>query len=320
MLRLWEGLGYYRRARQLHEAAKDHRGRARRRISPRCRKPSARLPGIGRYTAGAILSIAFDPREPILEANTAPVLQPAAGLRRRSAELEPQGQQLLWATAEAVLPRRQAGRFNQALMELGSEVCSARRRNARRVRWQVVPGECRRDCRRRFRWPRSRSLEAVREAAVLVRRGGRVLLLRWPEGRRWAGLWDFPRFEVQAEEPSAIHRELIEKVRNATGVLVNLGAHLKTIKHGVTRFRITLDCYEAEYVADADGTSNGKSPATQTALAVPGRVRSVSTQQHRPQVGHVVGVVSRSYDQRTVYAERAFFAPEQQMAMFLEGR
>ena len=81
VLRLWEGLGYYRRARQLHQAARqivaEHDGRF-----PCDPQSVQRLPGIGRYTAGAILSIAFDQRRPILEANTRAGLQPAAGLRR----------------------------------------------------------------------------------------------------------------------------------------------------------------------------------------------------------------------------------------------
>ena len=116
-------MGYYRRARQLHQAAKivvaEHGGQF-----PRDPEVVRRLPGIGRYTAGAILSIAFDAREPILEANTLRLfsrLLAYAGDPRST-----EGQQLLWAMAEAVLPRRDSGRLNQALMELGSEVCTTR--------------------------------------------------------------------------------------------------------------------------------------------------------------------------------------------------
>ena len=106
VLRLWEGLGYYRRARQLHQAAKiivaEHGGRF-----PRDPEIVRRLPGIGRYTAGAILSIAFDAREPILEANTLRLLSRLLAYDGdpRSAE----GQRILWAMAEAVLPRRGCG-------------------------------------------------------------------------------------------------------------------------------------------------------------------------------------------------------------------
>jgi A/G-specific adenine glycosylase len=90
----------------------------------------------------------------------------------------------------------------------------------------------------------------VREAAVLVRRHGRVLLVRWPEGGRWAGLWDFPRFPVHAKSPAALRRELVENVRTLAGVVVSPGKHMTTLTHGVTRFRITLDCYEAAFLSN----------------------------------------------------------------------
>jgi A/G-specific adenine glycosylase len=274
VLRLWEGLGYYRRARQLHRAAQvivaEHGG-----VFPRDPQAVRRLPGIGRYTAGAILSIAFDAREPILEANTVRLFSRLLAYRGNPTSAE--GQSLLWAMAEAVLPRSRAngatpsgiapgvGRLNQALMELGGQVCDPRTPccNAcpvaslceanRRGLQQEVP------CRKTPpRW------EAVREAAVLVRRRGRVLLLRWPEGRRWAGLWDFPRFPVSSEQPAALHRELVENVKELTGVIVSPGDCIKTLTHGVTRFRITLDCYQAEYVACAE-SRNGDEMETRWA-------------------------------------------------------
>ncbi len=247
VLRLWEGLGYYRRARQLHRAAQilvaEHGGRF-----PRDPQLVRRLPGIGRYTAGAILSIAFDAREPILEANTLRLLSRLLAYTGDSHSGE--GQRLLWATAEILLPRRNAGRLNQALMELGSELCTAR---APRCLDCPVAVLCRANQQGRQQEippPKGkRPLQAVREAALVVRRRGRVLLLRWPEGRRWAGLWDFPRFPLAANSPTAIGRELVENVRALTGVTAAPGRHMTTLTHGVTRFRITLDCYEAKYVS-----------------------------------------------------------------------
>ena len=246
VLRLWEGLGYYRRARQLHRAARivvaEHGGQF-----PRDPQAVRRLPGVGRYTAGAILSIAFDAREPILEANTVRLLSRLSAYRGDPTSAA--GQSALWSLAEAVLPRREPGRFNQALMELGSEVCQGR---APHCETCPVASLCQanlqglqREIPMKKAKPRP---EAVREAAVLVRRRGRVLLLRWPEGRRWAGLWDFPRFPLHH---TAIRRELVENVRQLTGLIVSPGEHLKTLTHGVTRFRITLECYQAEYVSAA---------------------------------------------------------------------
>jgi A/G-specific adenine glycosylase len=251
VLRLWEGLGYYRRARQLHQAAQilvaEHGGRF-----PRESQTLRRLPGIGRYTAGAILSIAFDLPEPILEANSTRLLSRLLGYRGDPRSVA--GQQLLWAMAAAILPRRGAGQLNQALMELGSQVCLSRgprceacpvailcRANAEGSQAEIPP-------------PRTKCpTQAVREAAVLVRRRGRFLLLRRPEGERWAGLWDFPRFPIHAEHPAAVRRELIDNVRRLTGTVITPTEHLGTIRHGVTRFRITLECYLAEYVSHVDG-------------------------------------------------------------------
>jgi len=253
VLRLWEGLGYYRRAKQLHQAAEiivaEHGGRF-----PRDPQIVRRLPGIGRYTAGAILSIAFDAREPILEANTLRLLSRLLAYAGdpRSGE----GQRLLWAMAEILLPRRNVGRFNQALMELGSEVCTARVPRCPVCPLAVLCRANQQGRQQEIPRPKTRRLpESVREAAVVIWRGGRVLLLRWPEGRRWAGLWDFPRFPIESEQPAAIGRELVENVRALTGPTVAPGPHITTLTHGVTRFRITLECYQAEYVARGKRTA-----------------------------------------------------------------
>jgi len=197
VLRLWEGLGYYRRAMQLHEAARkivrDFGGRF-----PQTLEELLQLPGIGRYTAGAILSIAFDQRQPILEANTTRLWA------RLLAYSEPAdsaaAQRLFWQMAEWILPRRQVGRLNQALMELGSTVCLPHKPRC---------GECpvSRFCLARQQGlpetiPRQRAKPAVefyQEAALIVRRNDQVLLRRIPEGQRWAGLWDFPRFPLPPE-------------------------------------------------------------------------------------------------------------------------
>jgi A/G-specific adenine glycosylase len=72
---------------------------------------------------------------------------------------------------------------------------------------------------------------------------------RCGEDERWAGLWDFPRFELDADEPLFAQRELVKKVETQTGVTCRPGGLIRTMKHGVTRFRITLDCYEATYVS-----------------------------------------------------------------------
>ncbi len=254
VLRLWEGLGYYRRARQLHRAAREivarHGGEF-----PRQAQAARQLPGIGRYTAGAILSIAFDAREPILEANTIRLFARLLAYPEQTGSRE--GTRLLWALAEAVLPRRHTGTFNQALMELGSEICTPR---APRCASCPVALLCRARAEGKqsaIPLPKPKPVfESRHEVAIVVRRRGRVLLMRCREGERWAGLWDFPRFEVHCEDQAAVANEISKKVAARAGVTVRLGDHLATIKHGVTRFRITLDCYEARHVSGPNGAAD----------------------------------------------------------------
>jgi A/G-specific adenine glycosylase len=97
-----------------------------------------------------------------------------------------------------------------------------------------------------------KKFEDVHEVALIVRRRGRILLLRRPEGGRWAGLWDFPRYEMDHEEEPALFRSLRNKLRTQTGIDAICETHQKRLRHAVTRFRITLDCYTARFVADGE--------------------------------------------------------------------
>ncbi len=244
VLRFWEGLGYYRRARQLHRAAQivceQHGG-----CFPDDFEAALALPGIGRYTAGAILSIALDQRQPILEGNTIRLFSRLLGFHGdpRAAE----GQRLLWTLAEAILPRKNVGELNQALMELGSEICRPTSPSCEICplatlcptqinHWQsLIPAKS-----------KPVAYVEVQEAAVVVRRNGHVLLRRCADGERWAGLWDFPRFGVTGTpSPSQIGHG----VQQMTGLKIDSPVLLTVLKHGVTRYRITLSCYEASYSA-----------------------------------------------------------------------
>jgi A/G-specific adenine glycosylase len=247
VLRLWEGLGYYRRARQLHAAARrivsEYTG-----AFPRESEIVRRLPGIGRYTAGAILSFAFDAREPVLEANTVRLF--ARLLAFRGDPLAGEGQKLLWCAAESLLPKRGSGALNQALMELGSQVCTPREPDCSGCPvaslcpthhgglQDLVPA----------RGPKPR-IEHVREAAVVVWRRSKVLLVERAAGHRWAGLWDFPRFPLAAGRMSAVDQQLIDSIERLCKLQVEPRGLLTTLKHGVTRFCITLECHEADCIA-----------------------------------------------------------------------
>ena len=245
VLRLWEGLGYYRRARQLHRAAgvivAEHDG-----AFPSDPAAVRDLPGIGRYTAGAILSIAFDAREPILEANTVRLFSRLLAYDGDPATAA--GRERLWRAAAEVLPRRATGLFNQALMELGGSVCTPRR-----PRCDACPAAmlCAAHAQNRQeeipRPSRKLKFEAVQEAAIVVERRGRVLLRQCAPGERWSGLWDFPRFAVANLDDQPFADQMRDGVHQLTGVMVDPREQIATLRHGVTRFRITLECHRARY-------------------------------------------------------------------------
>jgi A/G-specific adenine glycosylase len=247
VLRHWEGLGYYRRARDLHRAARvivaEHAGRF-----PDDAAVLGSLPGLGRYTCNAVLSQAFDRRLPILEANSQRVLSRLFG--RVEDPRQPAARRWLWQAAEDILPQRDVGTFNQALMELGALVCTPAA-----PRCSECPLAVR--CLAR-QWGRQEQIPArapppqivpIRESAIVVRRGGDVLLVQRPPQGRWAGLWEFPHgplLDGESHDAAALR-----VLRELTGLQVQLGPELLTIRHGVTRYRITLTCFEA---AGASGT------------------------------------------------------------------
>ena len=96
----------------------------------------------------------------------------------------------------------------------------------------------------------------LHEVAVVIRKNGRILMRQCAAGERWAGLWDFPRFAVESEGPLFAEKEIVTKVREQTGITCRLGPLLKTIKHGVTRYRITLDCYRATFISGRPQTNS----------------------------------------------------------------
>jgi A/G-specific adenine glycosylase len=245
VLRLWEGLGYYRRARHLHQAAQAVMARHAGQV-PRDPRVLASLPGIGRYSMGAILSQAFDQRLPILEANSQRVLCRLLGRKGdpRRAPLRP----WLWKTAGALLPRRNVGEFNQALMELGALVCTPQRprcftcplrrvcRAAKLGITQSIPA----------RTEKPRTVH-VRELAVIIRKRDRVLLVRRPQVGRWVGLWEFPHVQVGNGERR--EQEAARQVQSLTGLSIQFEDEVTTLRHSVTHHRITLSCRQARHRA-----------------------------------------------------------------------
>ncbi len=242
LLKHWEGLGYYRRARSLHAAAKkivqQHDG-----VFPESFDEVLALPGIGRYTAGAILSIAQGQRLPVLEGNTQRVFSRWVALREPPAETRPT--KLLWRIAESMLPRDGAGDFNQAAMELGALICLPRepkchecpvRRSCRAHRDGLedqIPGKLTKIV-----------YENRTEFALVIadQTAERFLMRPLPDGGRWAGLWDFPRPLEDGHDSAAAAAQWLSR---QLGAATTVGSRLKTIKHAVTKYRISLHVHYA---------------------------------------------------------------------------
>lgn len=260
VLHYWEGLGYYRRAHQLRRTAEivsnQYGG-----LFPTTRSDLEKLPGIGRYTVGAVLSFALNRREPILEANTTRLHARILALSGDVAARETSA--ILWDFAERILPVQAPGRFNQALIDLGRIVCLPRH-----PRCGGCP--CVRDCRaaqtgRQAEIPTpkaKRAKEDRTEVAYLIRRSffsrqkkdeRRFLFVRYPENVRWGGLWDFPRFLQEGDEPVQNDIRLLQKLRSFLGAkTVEVGPILKEIRHAVTRYRIRLVLCAVEGQCDSD--------------------------------------------------------------------
>lgn len=261
VLRHWEGLGYYSRARNIHKTARKLVGENGGEF-PDDVQALQKLPGIGRYTGGAIASFAFDRRAPILEANTLRLYSRLLGYRGdpRSAA----GQRLLWEFGERILPRKSPGRFNQALMELGGRVC---RPNDPDCPACPVKSCCRafaEGTQEQIPRPADRpKITAVTEATVAVSKGEAYLLRRRGDGERWAGLWDFPRFSVDGVRlpaslrngasprsqkiPRKLQQSLENGILETTGIAAEVESLVTEIRHGVTRYRIRLLCLLADY-------------------------------------------------------------------------
>jgi A/G-specific adenine glycosylase len=240
VLNAWEGLGYYSRARNLHKAAKlivdQHGGEL-----PRDPEALRKLPGIGRYTVGAIASMAFGLDEPTLDGN----------LRRVFARLfdvseaadTPAGEKILWALAGEHLPPGQAGDYNQALMDLGATICLPRnprcllcplselcqaRINGRQEERPVLK-------------PKKETPHYVQAAAVIVQER-HVLLARRPSQGLLGGLWEFPNGRVEGDPAQGLGPAL----EAGYGLKVQTGQALGTVRHAYTHFRVTVHAYCCE--------------------------------------------------------------------------
>jgi A/G-specific adenine glycosylase len=246
VLNLWEGLGYYSRGRNLHKAARivmaDYGGEL-----PDEYETLLKLPGIGRYTAGAIASIAFGQDRPVVDGNVKRVY--ARLFAVETPINTPAGEKEIWALAEAQLPAGQAGDYNQALMDLGATICLPRQPDCTNCPLQA---EC-------LAYQRGLTAELPRKkqakkpphytvtAAVMEAADGSVLITQRPQDALLGGLWEFPGGKREDGESlkACLKREILEEL----GVKIKVGEKLGVFRHAYTHFKVTLHAYRSTLVS-----------------------------------------------------------------------
>ncbi len=244
VLKLWQGLGYYSRARNLHKAAQlvvqRHSG-----VFPAAFEDIVALPGIGRYTAGAIASIAFGQCVPVLDGNVMRVLCRLYLLKDNPKASAVQKQ--LWLLAAAHVPTDRPGDYNQAIMELGAMVCTPKSPDCPHC---PVQKTC-----LAFAGGVQETLPNIPKAAAtphytvavgLVFKDGKLLIdKRKPDGLL-GGMWELPGGKKQKKETlkQAVAREIAEE----TGLAVSVGGRLCVVRHAYSHFRITIHAFYCDYV------------------------------------------------------------------------
>jgi A/G-specific adenine glycosylase len=240
VLRAWQGLGYYQRARNLHRAARifvrDYGGRI-----PDDEKALGRLPGFGPYTTAAVLSLAYARPLPVIDANVRRVLMRITGLR---GEASARNDKLLLDYLRGIFPARDPGLFNQAMMELGALACRSRNPQcllcpvtgicsaARDGKQEVIPR------------PRKQAAKKIEAVVAVIEDGERVLIQKRPPSGLFGGLWEFPggRRKRGESRVNALRREVREEV----GAGITNVRFLTTVKHAYTQFQVTLHVYSCE--------------------------------------------------------------------------
>jgi A/G-specific adenine glycosylase len=221
------------------------------------------LPGIGRYTAGAIASLAFDVDAPVLDGNVIRVLCRLFAIERDPKDAKVREE--LWTIAESLLPRSAgipmpaarhpdavawgtAGEFNEALMELGALICTPRHPRCNACPLAKYCEAKKRGLQDRLPIKTKRKpLPHYDVTAAVICRNGRILIAQRPLGGRLGGLWEFPGGKVEAGEtlPQCLRREIKEEL----GIRIKVGRQITSIDHAYTHFKITLHAFECELVS-----------------------------------------------------------------------
>ena len=248
VLRLWAGLGYYRRAKHLHAAAQamvaQHGGAV-----PSTVQELLALPGIGRYSAGAIASIAFGRQAPILDGNVRRVLARIINLKNDISL--PNTNKHLWQQAGALTPAQNPGDYNQGLMELGATVCLPRHPQCRRCPVRELCRAFAQGTQSHVPIKRRKAIvPAVHRAVFVLRAAHGVLLLQRPEGVVWEHLWEFPAFDLAQFN---FRRQISDELQERLGLAVVLDDWQGRLDHQLTHRTFKYRVYRGRVVRRSTG-------------------------------------------------------------------
>lgn len=246
VLKLWEGLGYYSRARNLHKTAqvisKQMNGEF-----PKSADNLQKLPGIGRYTAGAIASITYQEPVPVLDGNVIRVFSRLLDLA--DDVTQPSVKNHLWDVAENWTPTQRPGDYNQALMELGQKICTPRNPLCDDC---PIQAHCKAfangtQAERPIKQKKAPTPHYDVAAGIVKRDDGKILIAQRPNENLLGGLWEFPGGKQEKGEtlPQALKRELMEEL----AIDVQVGDFFVSVKHAFTHFKITLHAFECRIIS-----------------------------------------------------------------------
>jgi len=240
VLKAWQGLGYYQRARNLHAASKiiekSHKGEI-----PKNYDVLRKLPGFGPYTTAAVLSLSFDLPYPVIDANVRRILMRLIGLAK---EANARHDTKLLEFLSPLLPEKNMGIFNQAMMELGSLLCKPKNPECLLC---PFPNACKAFLQGKqavIPHPKKKTCKKIEAVVGIIKKENAFLIRKRPPNGLLAGLWEFPGGKMESGETQkqALQREIREELHSE----VQAANFLVTVRHAYTHFQVTLHAFECE--------------------------------------------------------------------------
>jgi A/G-specific adenine glycosylase len=253
VLKVWEGLGYYSRARNLHKASKIiinyYGGKI-----PDHLKGLVSLPGIGRSTAGGILSFAYNREEPVLDGNVKRVLSRLFAISGNPVRGKTEG--LLWEISESLIPKGRSNPFNQALMDLGSMLCTPKDPQCSYCPLQnncqgYLSGKPERYPLRTIKKP----IPHIVAVSAVIRKDGKVLLYQRPLKGLLGGLWEFPNWPIEEKRRLRLRLRLRNCIEKEMGMKVKVKESIGAFQQAYSHFKLTLHVFHCQAI---DGNENGR--------------------------------------------------------------